>query len=123
MDIIKEASEALLPISNRGIRVKEGWYDEDTTDTHISLWELSSSDVDYSDDEAESETGTVQVNIWSLNDEIALRDEVKTLMLAYGFTFEAANDSYEDDTELYVKQMRFNLTKEIQQPDETGREE
>lgn len=38
LDVINEASIALLQISGRGIPVREGWYDPDITDTHISLW-------------------------------------------------------------------------------------
>jgi len=112
LNVIDEANIALLPISGRGISVREGWYDPDTTKTHISLWLLSYAEDDHSDDESESETATVQVNIWSLVNEVALAAEVLALMKAYGFDFLEANDAYEDDTELYVKQLRFSLTVE-----------
>lgn len=111
-DVINGASIALLPISGRGISVRDGWYDPDITDTHITLWLLNYAEDDHSDDDSESETATVQVNIWSLVNEVALADEVLTLMKAYGFDFLEANDAYEDDTELYVKQLRFSLTVE-----------
>lgn len=112
LDVINEASIALLQISGRGIPVREGWYDPDITDTHISLWPLSYAEDDHSDDDSESETATVQANIWSLVDEVALAAEVLALMKAYGFDFLESNNAYEDDTELYVKQLRFSLTVE-----------
>lgn len=93
-------------------RSGEGWYDPDITDTHISLWPLSYAEDDHSDDGSESETATVQANIWSLVDEVALAAEVLALMKAYGFDFLESNNAYEDDTELYVKQLRFSLTVE-----------
>ena len=43
---------------------------------------------------------------------MALAAEVLALMKAYGFDFLEANNAYEDDTELYVKQLRFSLTVE-----------
>ena len=33
-DIIKDASDALRPISDRGITVMQGWYDKDIHDRH-----------------------------------------------------------------------------------------
>ncbi len=41
LDVINEASIALLQISGRGIPVREGWYDPDITDTHISFGRLA----------------------------------------------------------------------------------
>ncbi|MFR2916955.1 MAG: hypothetical protein ACLTKQ_08480 [Acutalibacteraceae bacterium] len=53
------------------------------------------------------------MNIWvALVDEVALAAEVLALMKAYGFDFLESNNAYEDDTELYVKQLRFSLTAE-----------
>ena len=34
-DIIKDASDALEPISDRGITVMQGWYDKDIHDRHV----------------------------------------------------------------------------------------
>ena len=39
-DIIKDASDALRPISDRGITVMQGWYDKDIHDRHVTLWDL-----------------------------------------------------------------------------------
>ena len=38
-DIIKDASDALRPISDRGITVMQGWYDKDIHDRHVTLRE------------------------------------------------------------------------------------
>ena len=36
-DIIKDASDALQQISDRGITVMQGWYDKDIHETHVTL--------------------------------------------------------------------------------------
>ena len=36
-DIIKDASDALRPISDRGITVMQGWYDKDIHDRHENI--------------------------------------------------------------------------------------
>ncbi|BFL44249.1 hypothetical protein [Agathobacter rectalis] len=56
-DIIKDASDALKPIEDRGITVMQGWYDKDLNKCHVTLWDFlktaglsagSSTDVLYS---------------------------------------------------------------------------
>ena len=39
-DIIKDASDALKPIEDRGITVMQGWYDKDLNKRHVTLWDL-----------------------------------------------------------------------------------
>ena len=51
-DIIKDASDALRPISDRGITVMQGWYDKDIHDRHVTLWDLGENDENFSDDTA-----------------------------------------------------------------------
>lgn len=46
-DIIKDASDALKPISDRGITVMQGWYDKDIHDRHVTLWDLGENDENF----------------------------------------------------------------------------
>ena len=64
-DIIKDASDALKPISDRGITVMQGWYDKDIHDRHVTLWDLGENDENFSDDDAEGVTLSVQVIVRS----------------------------------------------------------
>ena len=49
-DIIKDASEALEEISDRGITVMQGWYDKNIKDCHVTLWDLGETEDNHSDD-------------------------------------------------------------------------
>ena len=71
-DIIKDASDALKPISDRRIIVMQGWYDKNIHDRHVTLWDLGENDENFSDDDAEGVTLSVQVTIFSENDEVEL---------------------------------------------------
>ncbi len=115
MDIIDLAAQALRTISDEGIIVKQGWYDEKIKDTHITLWSLDDNETGYCDDEAEFEEGFIQVNIWATYDCVELKRQVKRLMKNAGFMYEAGNDNYEDDTKIYVKQMRFYYISELEE--------
>ena len=81
-DIIKDASDALKPISDRKIIVMQGWYDKNIHDKHVTLWDLGENDENYSDDDAEGVTLSVQVTIFSESDEVELAREIKSLMKA-----------------------------------------
>ena len=59
-DIIKDASDALQQISDRGITVMQGWYDKDIHETHVTLWDLGEVDENFSDDDAEGVTLSLQ---------------------------------------------------------------
>lgn len=82
-DIIKDASDALRPISDRGITVMQGWYDKDIHDRHVTLWDLGENDENFSDDDAEGVTLSVQVTIFSESDEVELAREIKSIMKSY----------------------------------------
>ena len=83
-DIIKDASDALKPISDRKIIVMQGWYDKNIHDRHVTLWDLGENDENFSDDDAEGVTLSVQVTIFSENDEVELAREIKKLMKEKG---------------------------------------
>ena len=71
-DIIKDASDALKPIEDRGITVMQGWYDKDLNKCHVTLWDLGETDDNFSDDDAEGVTLSLQITIFSKEDEVEL---------------------------------------------------
>ena len=79
-DIIKDASGALQQISDRGITVMQGWYDKNIHKTHVTLWDLGEVDENFSDDDAEGVTLSLQVTIFSESDEVELAREIKKLI-------------------------------------------
>lgn len=108
-DIIKDASDTLKPISDRGIDVRQGWYNKNIHDTHVTLWDLGESDENFSDDNAEGVTLSVQVTIFSESDEVELAREIKALMKATDFSFEGRNgDDSQPQDGIYMKAQRFS---------------
>lgn len=114
LDVIKLAAAALEPISNRGIKVKQGWYDEELKQTHITLWNVSDTEEGHSDEEAIEEGCILQVNIWADYDALDLKKEVKKLMKAAGFYYLDGNDEQEK-ADLFNKAMRFYYTAEMEE--------
>ena len=87
-DIIKDASDALKPIEDRGITVMQGWYDKDLNKCHVTL--------------------SLQVTIFSKEDEVELAREIKSLMKENGFSFEGRNgDDSKPEDGIYMKAQRF----------------
>lgn len=117
MDIIEVVARALKEISDRGITVVQGWYDENINDTHITFCELSDRTNEVSDDEEESIAHTIQVDIWSKKDEWQLKKEVKKLMINNDFGYIEGQDFIEVDKNngsvLYHKALRFNYVEEV----------
>ena len=119
-DIIKDASEALEEISDRGITVMQGWYDKNIKDCHVTLWDFGETEDNHSDDEAEGVTLSVQVTVFSTEDETVLAREIKALMKIHGFDFEGRNgDDSKPDDGIYMKAQRFSKFYEME---ETGNE-
>jgi len=119
-DIIKDASEALEEISDRGITVMQGWYDKNIKACHVTLWDLGETEDNHSDDEAEGVTLSVQVTVFSTEDETVLAREIKALMKIHGFDFEGRNgDDSKPDDGIYMKAQRFSKFYEME---ETGNE-
>lgn len=114
-DIIRDASVALKEISDRGITVMQGWYDKDIKECHVTLWDLGETEDDYSDDEAEGVTMSLQVTVFSPRDEIGLSREIKTLMKADGFDYEGRNgDDSQPEDGIYMKAQRFSKFYELE---------
>lgn len=119
-DIIKDASEALEEISDRGITVMQGWYDKNIKACHVTLWDLGETEDNHSDDEAEGVTLSLQVTVFSTEDETALSREIKALMKIHGFDFEGRNgDDSQPEDGIYMKAQRFSKFYEME---ETGNE-
>ena len=117
-DIIKDASEALEEISDRGITVMQGWYDKNIKDCHVTLWDLGETEDSHSDDEAEGVTLSVQVTVFSTEDETVLAREIKALMKIHGFDFEGRNgDDSKPDDGIYMKAQRFSKFYEMEETD------
>lgn len=117
-DIIKDASEALEEISGRGITVMQGWYDKDIKDCHVTLWDLGETEDNHSDDEAEGVTLSLQVTVFSTEDETALSREIKALMKMHGFDFEGRNgDDSRPEDGIYMKAQRFSKFYEMEEAD------
>ena len=117
-DIIKDTSEALEEISDRGITVMQGWYDKNIKDCHVTLWDLGETEDNHSDDEAEGVTLSVQVTVFSTEDETVLAREIKALMKIHGFDFEGRNgDDSKPDDGIYMKAQRFSKFYEMEETD------
>ena len=115
-DIIKDASDALKPIEDRGITVMQGWYDKDLNKSHVTLWDLGENDENFSDDDAEGVTLSVQVTIFSESDEVELAREIKSIMKEndFFFFFRNGDDSKPEDG-IYMKAQRFSKFYEMEE--------
>lgn len=120
MDIIERAAEALKPVSDDGIIVRQGWYEEDLKKLHVTLWNLSDYVAAHSDDDEEIEAGMVQVNIWSAKDQVSLKNRIKKLMRKAGFMYVEGNDEIETDTRIFINAMRFLYTQEAENDETEG---
>ena len=112
-DPIADAA-ALGAISARGVRVQEGWYQADLRALHLTLWLLELSPEDASDDESETETARIQINIWSDRDEGALMREVIALMRARGWGWEESFTDTDPENRRRLQAARFTKMIEIQ---------
>jgi hypothetical protein len=118
VDIIEKSAEALKPISDDGIIVRQGWYEESLKQLHVTLWNLSDYIAAHSDDDEEVEAGMVQVNIWSAEDQVSLKKRIKKLMRGAGFRFVEGHDELETDTRVFINAMRFLLVQEAENESE-----
>lgn len=108
------AAEALRPVSDSGIVIQQGWYDESIQKLHITLWNIGDYGGGYSDDETEIEVASIQVNIWSKEDQIELKNKIKRLMAKAGFYYMSSNDELETDTKIFMNAMRFMAAQEAE---------
>lgn len=115
-DIISDAFNVLKPIRDRGTVVMQGWYDKKIKETHVTLWDLGESEEDFSDDDAEGVRLSIQITIFSKNDEVELANEIKSLMKENGFDYEGRNgDDSEPENGIYMKAQRFSKLYETEE--------
>ena len=107
MDIIAMAAEALEPLRDEGIIVQQGWYDGSLKKLHVTLWKLRDYENAHSDDDVEIEAATIQVNVWSREDQQELVKKNKKVMKEHGFAYTEGNDQAEPDTGIFMNAMRF----------------
>lgn len=112
VDIIALASEALKPVSDNGITVRQGWYDEEIQKLHVTLWSLGDYEGAHADDGVDVDVASVQVNIWSGRDQISLKNRIRKLMKEAGFYYIGGNDELETDTKVFINAMRFMYAQE-----------
>lgn len=117
MDIVKKIYDSLI---NGGINIpiQYGWYDKNIKDTHITYLILLEVPENKSDDDIESLSYHVQVDIWSKNDEIKLKNKIRRVLKKNDFIFIENKDDFEIDTKLYHKAMRFEILIDIEEEEE-----
>lgn len=118
MDVIAMAAEALKPVSDDGVIVQQGWYDESLKHLHVTLWKLRDYEAGHSDDECDIEGAEIQVNIWSESDQQELVKRIKKLMKEKGFLYTEGNDQAEPDTGIFMNAMRFRIIRENEESEE-----
>ena len=112
-DPIADATAALAPISERGIRVQEGWYQADLRQKHVTVWMLEHAPDHDSDDECDAEGARLQINIWSDCDESALMREIISLMRRAGWGWESSFNDTDPENCRRLSAARFIKTIEL----------
>lgn len=110
-DIVPIVAKALKPISNDGYVVQTGWYDENIDKTHVTFVELNDNTEDSSDDEEESVSHLIQVDVWSYDDieSNSIKQRVKSLLQKSGFFYEDGENLPEvkNNKKFYHRALRF----------------
>lgn len=86
------------------------------TTKNVTLWDLGEVDENFSDDDAEGVTLSLQVTIFSESDEVELAREIKKLMKEKDFSFEGRNgDDSKPEDGIYMKAQRFSKFYEMEE--------
>ena len=94
----------------------QGWYKKDIKERHVTLWDLGESEENFSDDDAEGVRLSIQVTIFSREDETELANEIKKLMKRNGFDYEGRNaDDSKPEDGIYMKAQRFSKLYETEE--------
>lgn len=100
--------EEYKPDTNEVVNEWLEMYDKDLNKCHVTLWDLGETDDNFSDDDAEGVTLSLQITIFSKEDEVELAREIKSLMKENGFSFEGRNgDDSKPEDGIYMKAQRF----------------
>lgn len=113
MDVVKFAARALEPISAKGIPVQEGWYDEAARKLHVSLWPLQDAPQCSSDDYTEVERASIQITIFSTEENEDLRAEIVKLMQGAGACYTGTDQRQtRQESGVYIRPLRFDIYQE-----------
>lgn len=109
---IKKLKSALISvITTAGFDLKSPCYK-----LYVTLWDLGENDENFSDDDAEGVTLSVQVTIFSESDEVELAREIKSIMKENDFSFEGRNgDDSKPEDGIYMKAQRFSKFYEMEE--------
>ena len=100
-------------LKNLGVPVQYGWYDENIEDTHITFFCVSENDGEFVDNENSSEHYLMQIDIWSKEDTVELKDKVKSALKGADFCFKNSRDFIETDIRIYHKALRFEYVRMV----------
>lgn len=78
-----------------------------TATTYISFFEYNQQGAQFGDDTELHTQQSIQVDVWSKGDYVALVEQVRTLMIDAGFMRNSEGELYETDNAIYHKWMRF----------------
>lgn len=78
-----------------------------TATTYITYFEYNQRGSLYLEDDEETTTHSIQVDIWSKGNYLTLVEQVKNLMKQAGFTRNSEAEFFEEDTKFFHKVLRF----------------
>lgn len=96
MNINKLIIDTLKPL---GLDVRYRVY-SGSNSTYITFFEVQNLDDDYSDNEAETEVHSLQIDLWSKNDVTELKKNIKKTLKSV-FNDVTYQDLYESDTKTF----------------------
>lgn len=114
MEVGKEGNKIVVPVDS--LLVWSIANAKTIHDRHVTLWDLGENDENFSDDDAEGVTLSVQVTIFSESDEVELAREIKSIMKENDFSFEGRNgDDSKPEDGIYMKAQRFSKFYEMEE--------
>jgi len=78
-----------------------------TLTTYISFFEYNQQGALFGDDTEQRTRQSIQVDVWSKGDYVALVEQVRTLMINAGFTRNSETEMYESENSVFHKVFRF----------------
>lgn len=111
-DIVPIIDELLKPIASK-ITVQSGWYDENLNEMHVTYCELNDDIESSSDDEVESISHTIQIDVWGFDDleTLKIKEKIRKIINNVdeisNVTGENLSETLEDNSILYHKALRF----------------
>ena len=113
-DIVPIIYKLLRASIEEDISIESGWYNEDIQETHVTYCELDDDINNASDDEVESISHTVQIDIWGFDDLETLKIKEKIRKIINNVD-EISNvkgqnlsETLENNRTLYHKALRFD---------------